>query len=314
VSPTARRVVGLVVVAVAVAVGCTFAGFWQWHRGEDRERAVRILVANFSAEPVAIDALLDSPAATLATTDAWRPVTLTGRYAEGSTVLLRNRPVAGTPSFHLLAPFTVEAPGSDFDGAVLVIDRGWVPMGADASAAASVPEPPPGTVAVEVRLRPAERASTRGAPAGQAHSIAPGPVVAAAGIEHGPVVANAYGSLVEEVPAPTVVPGALALPSTDYGPHRSYAMQWWVFALGALAGFGMLAYREWRGPRSDGEDADDGAPTTTAPTGPAGPTDPGRAGTGDTPPAKPRRQRRRPTAEEEEDALIDAQASETRSR
>ncbi len=307
-SSSARRAVGLVVAAVAVAVGCTFAGFWQWHRGEDRERAVQILVENYSAEPVAIDALLDSPAATLAPTDTWRPVTLTGAYVEGSTILLRNRPVAGTPSFHLLAPFTVTVPGSPFDGAVLVVDRGWVPIGADASDAASVPEPPPGTVTVEVRLRPAERASTRDAPSGQAHSIAPVPVLTAAALDPGSAVANVYGSLVAESPPPAVVPGALASPSTDYGPHRSYAMQWWVFALGALGGFGMLAFREWRGPRSEGEDADDGAPTTTAPAGPT------RApGAGPTSPAKPRRSRR-PTAEEEEDALIDAQASETRSR
>ena len=286
-SPSASRVLGLVLVALLVAAGCTFAGFWQWQRGEDRERDVEILRGNFSATPVAIDAILESPTAPLASTDTWRPVTLEGRYVEDSTVLLRNRPVSGSPAFHLLAPFTIDAPGSSFDGAVLVVDRGWVPLGQDAAGAASVPEPPTGDVSIEVRLRPAERESPRTAPPGQSHSIAPAPVLASTGLGTDSLVAQAYGSLVEESPAPAVVPGALDLPSTDFGPHRSYAMQWWVFALGALVGFGILASRELRGAVS----ADEPAPS-----------------------APERRQRRRPTAEEEEDALIDAQASETRSR
>ncbi len=68
-------------------------------------------------------------------------------------------------------------------------------------------------------------------------------------------------------------------------------MQWWMFALGALFGFGLLA---WRERRVEDEDlTDDGAVEAALPA--------------------PRR-RRRPTAEEEEDALIDAQASDTRSR
>ena len=99
------------------------------------------------------------------------------------------------------------------------------------------------------------------------------------GLEAGELVEHAYGSLVSEDPPPAVVPGALPAPSTDYGPHRSYAMQWWVFGLGALVGFGILARRELRDPAEVELEA-----------------------------PRPRRERRRRTAEEEEDALIDAQA------
>ncbi len=70
-------------------------------------------------------------------------------------------------------------------------------------------------------------------------------------------------------------------PTLDEGPHLSYAMQWIAFALMALVGFVVLARRnaEW-----DAEEA--GLPARPA--------------------RQPRRPRGRPTAEEEEDALVDA--------
>jgi len=313
VTGSARRALGIVALAVVLAVGCTVAGFWQWHRGEQRERAIHTVIANYTADPVTLDALLTAPDAPLPAEDAWRPVVLEGTYVPGATVLLRNRPVAGTPSFHLLAPFTVAAPGTAFDGAVVVVDRGWVPIGTDASGDVEVPEPPSCTVTLEVRVRPAERRSDRDAPAGQAHSIFPAQVLGSAGLAPETVVAGTYASLVSESPPPAVVPGPLAAPSTDYGPHRSYALQWWVFALGGLVAFGVIAYREWRGLGADDAPSDDDAPADD---------DAARSVPAGTRPARPRPARsRRPTAEEEEDALIDAQdalaatqASETRSR
>lgn len=281
--PERARAVRIVLLAVVVAVGCTFAGLWQWGRAEHRERAVEVLRSNWAAEPVALEEVLASPAAPLAEDAAWRAVRLRGRYLEDATVLLRNRPVGGTPAFHLLEPFAIEAPGSPFDGAVLVVDRGWVPIGEDASVPAEVPGPPSGEVGLVVRLRPAEPVSGRQAPAGQTHSVAPRSVTTAPLLVEG-----AYGSLVSEDPAPAVLPAALERPSADYGPHRSYAFQWWVFALGALGGFGWLALREWRGTEG------------LSPS-----------------PAAPRPAPRRRSAEDEEDALLDAseaQARETSSR
>lgn len=285
-SEAARRVVGLVVLAVLVAAGCTVAGLWQWQRGDEREQAVATLRTNYTAEPVPLDELLAAPDAALPEALTWRPVAVTGRYVPGSTVLLRNRPVDGKPAFHVLAALEVDEPGSPFDGALLVIDRGWVPIGTDATGELDVAAPPEGTVTVEARVRPAESRSSRTAPAGQVHTIHPEQVLAASGTT-GSFVARAYGGLVAETPAPDVVLGPLPVPSTDLGPHRSYAMQWWMFALGALVGFGILAWRERR---------DDDATQTRAHA------------------VREPRRRRRPSAEDEEDALIEAQASETSSR
>ncbi|WP_223305132.1 SURF1 family protein [Cellulomonas sp. B6] len=288
-----RRAVGLVVVGIVVAVVCTFLGRWQWHRHVARDAAIAVVETNYSAAPVDLADVVPDPAATLPDADAWRSVEVRGQYLVDATVLLRNRPVDGTPAYHALVPLLVTdaAPGAFGPpadaGRVLVVDRGWVPTGADGSADVDVPAPPAGDVAVTVRLRPGESPSTRTAPAGQAHSIAPAQVLAAGGVDGAPYAA--YGSLVSEVPAPDVALGTLAAPSTDPGSHLSYAFQWWVFALGGLVAFSVSARREWTGTAA--------LPLGPTPTG-GGPADP-------TPARRPRRARGRD--EIDEDAEIDAQ-------
>ncbi|MBO3093242.1 SURF1 family cytochrome oxidase biogenesis protein [Cellulomonas dongxiuzhuiae] len=244
-----RQAVGLVLVAVVVAVTCTFLGRWQWQRHVDRDAAIAVVEANYAAAPVDLADVVPDPDAVLPDTDAWRSVEVSGRYLDDATVLLRNRPVDGTPAYHALVPLLVTdaAPRDAGDpvaaGRVLVVDRGWVPTGADGSVDVDVPAPPRGDVTVTVRLRPGEATSSRDAPARQVQAIAPAQVLTAGGVEGEPYAA--YGALVREQPAAAEPLGALAAPSTDPGSHLSYAFQWWVFALGALAAFGVAARREW---------------------------------------------------------------------
>lgn len=283
-SELVRRAATTVLVAVVVAAGCVAAGVWQWNRHVDRGAAITLVEANYEAPVVPIDQLAGTGA--LSPRDVWRPVTVEGRYL-ADPVLLRNRPVGGVPGFHVLTPLVVGS--GPLTGAVLVVDRGWVPTGEDGSDAGDVPAAPAGTVSVVVRLRADEPASRRDAPPGQVQAIAVDQVrdawLADAGqpeLWTGDTL-GAYGALESEDGAAAAGLGRLPKPSTDPGPHLSYAFQWWVFALGALVGAGVLLTRdarEQRTPQDDGSDAPQGT----------------RA-----------RRRRRPTAEEEEDALLDAQ-------
>ena len=144
--------------------------------------------------------------------------------------------------------------------------------------------PPAGTVQITVRLRADEPASRRDAPARQVQAISVDQVLTAGGIDPATVGAySAYGALAAERPAPPRAIGALPKPSTDPGSHLSYAFQWWTFALGALIGFGRLGWLELheQEPRTGRA---------------ARPGFPGRG-----------RVSRGPSAEEEEDALIDSQ-------
>lgn len=251
-----RRAAGLLVAAVVVAVACTFLGRWQWHRHVDRAAAIAVVEANYAAAAVDLADVVADPAAALPEADAWRSVQVRGRYLDDATVLLRNRPVDGTPAYHALVPLLVTdaAPRAAGDpvasGHVLVVDRGWVPTGADGSVDVEVPAPPAGEVTVTVRLRPGEATSRRDAPPGQVQAIAPAQVLAAGGVDADPYAA--YGALVREDPAAAEPLGALSAPSTDPGSHLSYAFQWWVFALGGFVAFVVAARRELASAPADG--------------------------------------------------------------
>lgn len=277
-----RRWASVMGVAVLVAVGCATAGVWQWHRHLARSAAAALVEANYDADPVPVADLLGA-AGQLPAGDVWRPVLVVGHYRPGASVLLRNRPVDGQPAFHVLETLVVD--DGALTGSVLVVDRGWVPTGDDPAQPAAVPQTPPGTVDVVVRLRPQEPDSSRGAPPGQVQAIAVDQVLAASGATGRAPDVLAYGVVASEDGAPVRDLGAVPRPDTDLGPHLSYAFQWWVFAVGALVGGVLLGVRDARSL--------DGAPAggTVAPA-------PSR--------------RRRPTAEEEEDALLDAQTPAAR--
>ncbi|WNB86814.1 SURF1 family protein [Cellulomonas sp. ATA003] len=294
--PAVRRAIGLVAFSVVLACVCVMLGLWQWHRHEARAAAIEVVEANFGADPVPLDAVLTSPAVPVDDDAVWRPVRVTGRYDADAAVLLRNRPVAGRPAYHVLVPFVVDRP--DGSEALLVVDRGALSVDRTAD---DVP-PPSGTVDLVVRLRADEPASARDAPDGQVQAISVEQVLEAGGVAGDRPAYAGYGALVSESPAAAERLGPLPEPSTDPGSHLSYALQWWTFAVGALIGFAILARREVTaageddvaaddsdGRRDGSDDARGGRPRRTAPVAPA------------------RRRRRAPSAEDVEDALIDAQ-------
>lgn len=278
-----RRAASVLAVALLVAAGCVVAGGWQWTRHEDRSAAVALVTANYDAVPAALPEILGDG---LQPDEVWRPAAVRGSYV--GAAVLRNRPVSGTPAAHALG--VLQIADGPWQGRLLVVDRGWFPA-AQAGEDRTAPE---GDLDVVVRLRAAEPPAERDAPAGQVQAIAVDQVLAAAGVEGDQVVPDAYGVLATEDGRPPSDVTPVPRPDADLGPHLSYAFQWWVFALGALVGAVVLLRRE----------ASDDAAASAAPVD-AGvdtaPTAQGRA----TPTARSR-PRRRPTAEEEEDAILDA--------
>ncbi|GCD21100.1 SURF1-like protein [Cellulomonas algicola] len=319
-SAAARRAVGIVCVGIVLATACVLLGRWQWNRHVWRDAAIAVVTTNYAADPVPLDDVLASTDETLGKADEWRTVEVVGRYDSDATVLLRNRPVDGHPAYHVLVPFVVsDASAGIADdptgaGGVLVVDRGWVPTGEDASAAVDVPAPPTGTVTLTARLRLDERETTRTAPPGQVQAVASSQVLAAGRLDAVPYAA--YAQRLAEDPAPAQVPGTLPPPSTDPGSHLSYAFQWWAFALLILGGSVVIARREAALPTeaATGDGVSGGEPSTAPPgDGASDDTDRRsvRPGAGAAPaghaPDRPAPRRRGGRAEDEEDALIDAQ-------
>lgn len=273
-------ILGAVVVLLAMGV-CIVLGVWQYGRFEERRTEARLVEANYDAEPVDLDAILPAATSDLPTEDEWRPVTLRGEYctAEQCVLYVRNRTLAGQVGFWQLVPF-------ESDQGTLLVVRGWVGTQGDTSAPADPPAVPAGPREVTVRMRPAEPALTdRADPARQLHSTNPERVLEQTG-DLPDLRLGAYGELASEDPAAADAPTSLETPQTGVGPHLSYAVQWWVFALFFPLAWILRARSALKDARAEGTDQ----PAPQRP-GPAGP--------------HRRRPRRRTEDEEEEDALVD---------
>ncbi|MFC7406918.1 SURF1 family protein [Georgenia alba] len=268
------RWLGLGAAALAFAALCVLLGLWQWSRFEDELAQARQVEAAFDAPAAPLPDVLGTDPM-VRPQDEWRRVQVTGRYVPDATLLLRNRPEDGTPAAHLVTPFVADTPQGPL---VVVVDRGWLPT--ETVDAGAVPQAPRAGIALTARLRQAEEPIDRDPPPGQVYTLDPDGVLAAAGVPDlgaDAVVLEGYVAATRELPAPggqfeAAEPlGGYDRPESRWGVNLSYAIQWWLFAVGAPVALVVLARRE----------AAEGEP---APSG-----------------------RRRPSAEEEEDALIDAQ-------
>ncbi|MEH0109877.1 SURF1 family protein [Tersicoccus sp. MR15.9] len=274
---------GWFALAVLFAIMCAFLGHWQLDRRAETVAAIDTIETNYDRAPVPF-AQAAGQFRQFDTAREWTPVQMTGRYLPEQTRVVRNRPLNGQPGFEVLVPFRTSA------GPIVVIDRGWLQLGSNGDSAA-VPAPPAGTVDVVARLKHPEAAVDRGAPAGQLASI--DLTVYAAQIDGQlgtPLATGAYAALDDEKPAPATSPVAFSKPSLDEGPHLSYAMQWFAFGLLGFVGLGYAARQQAWLNRNGGLDDDEDIPVHL------------RSGALK---KRPRRRTRR-TAEDEEDALLDA--------
>ena len=232
--------VRMLLLVMALSVVFVLLGRWQWHRHVSTSRKDSQVIANYNRAPVPLIALLPTVADRLPAIDQWRSVRVSGRYDSGQTVLVRNRPLNGDYGYEVLVPLRTPS------GALLLVDRGWIPNGQTGARPDSVPAPPAGTVQVVARLRPTEPPLNRSAPPGQALRIDLPRIAATLDAPS----YRAYGVLASESPGAATAPTLLPEPSLDPGPYLSYAVQWGGFAVTAYALLGYYAYRE-AGRRAD---------------------------------------------------------------
>lgn len=204
-------------------------GFWQLRRLDERQAFNAIVEARIDEPPVPLDDLLataNDPSAI-----EWRQVTVSGEFRPEQIVWF-NRSQDGVAGDNVLAVL-------DDASAVVVVNRGFVPLGAD------VPPPPSGDVDVLGRIRiPADRQL------GELTDSADGPVSEVRRIDLDQLdaqiegdVARVYLDLIGSVPNVTAVdPVPVPPPTLSQGPHLSYAVQWFIFASAVVLGW-VLAIR-----------------------------------------------------------------------
>lgn len=243
--------IGGFVFCIIFAVATVFLGEWQMDRRMEKLDEINTIVDNYDIEPVSYaDAgyLFND----FNEQRKWTPITVAGEYLEQDTLVARNRPRAGVPGFEVLVPFVTDS------GERLVVDRGWLPLGEDASAPDTIPSPPSGQVQLTVRTVPGEVSLDRGAPEGQVASINLGSIDQQLDYE---IATEAYGLMASETPAPAESPQQLPEPQRDEGPHLSYSMQWFTFGVMSFVVWGWLAYQKAIRNREDemyGEREEDG--------------------------------------------------------
>ena len=267
---------GYLLLAAIFASACVFLGRWQMDRRAETLAEINRVVSNYSAAPVPFAEARDQ-FTQLDPAKEWTQVELKGSYDVAGQRVVRNRPLNGQPGYEVVVPFHLAT------GETVVIDRGWLPIGNENPGSPdSVPEPPSGDVTAVVRLKHPEPGLQRGAPEGQLASIDLPAYAAELGY---PLLTGAYGQLASETPPAEEMPVPFPMPSTEEGTHLSYSLQWFAFGVLMFVGFGYAARQQARNAAIDAED-ENGTEHSAAPV---------------------RRKRKHPSAEEEEDALLDAQ-------
>lgn len=225
------RYLALLAFCLVLAATCTAAGGWQVDRYGEKRRANAALRANDEQAPTPVGDVLrtDQPAEPRL---RFRRVTATGRYDPGGQVLVRLREVDSQIGYLVVTPLRTAG------GALLVV-RGFVPARGSATETPAVPDPPAGTVEVTGRVFPSEDGrSQSGLPAGQVDRIDVPALAARLG-------AATYGGYVELISSRPADTGLVATPGPDLsnpaggaleGQHLAYIVQWFFFALLALAG------------------------------------------------------------------------------
>jgi cytochrome oxidase assembly protein ShyY1 len=211
-------------VLVLTVVGLfALAGVWQLHRlGEKRERNAMILERRTHVATTIKDVKRH----------LYERAHLSGTYDTDNEFVLIGRPnAAGQGGNHVLTPLRV---GSR----TIVVDRGWVPFETARDKATPVRR----RVEVTGFLMPPERSplGTSKSSSREVSRIDTDQIAAALPYRIEP----AYVLLQTQTPPQRGLPETVPPPNFDEGPHKAYAMQWFLFIVVALSVYGALLRRE----------------------------------------------------------------------
>jgi hypothetical protein len=217
-------VITLMVVMVNLAT-------WQLDRHQQRKDFNATLVQRFEAPVRPLDELLQSgePADI-----EWLPTAVTGTYLQGEDISLVNVSQNGAAGYDAITPLLLS------NGKVVLVNRGFLPL------VAEFPPAPSGEVSILGRIRATSERRT-----GAVSDPATGELAEVQRIDidrlqqqiDGELV-PVYVQLLKSTPTEAPTLSTIADPDFSNGPHLSYTVQWFFFALCAAGGWVALVRRE----------------------------------------------------------------------
>jgi surfeit locus 1 family protein len=223
-----RRLIAFVVLAIVLGAIFVRLGFWQLARLGERRAANRAVAAQLAMAPEPFAAVARAP------DGVNRRARVEGALDYQSEFVVTGRSRNGSPGVHIMTPLRV--PGTD---SAILVNRGWV-YSADAAT-------------IDLPRWREERTTFSGftqlLPSGTAamvrgRGLRPLTLEGARQLVTYPVY-TLY--LVAQDSASATAPTRLPLPALDEGPHLSYAIQWFAFAVIALGGTLAVIQRTRRG-------------------------------------------------------------------
>lgn len=223
------RIVVFVALATVFAALFVRLGFWQLDRLAERRARNAILAARLEDAPADFSALRD--------TSGYRRAVLSGVPDYDNEIIYAGRSRNGSPGVYLVTP--VRRDGNDTAVAVV---RGWVYAPDASTIDASNWREPRSSFSGYVLSLPAGVAGAGTSSAGRRvrslthaglRQLLPYPL------------ASMY-LVAQDSAAAGATPARLDEPALDNGPHLSYAIQWFSFALIALVGAGIVVVRARR--------------------------------------------------------------------
>jgi surfeit locus 1 family protein len=227
-----RRTLAFIIFALAMAAGCVRLGIWQLSRLSERRARNAIIGQRLDAPPAPWDsATRDSAAA------RYRRVQLTGRYDYAKELVMTSRSRNGAPGVYVITPLIVDS------GLPVLVNRGWAyaadgmsidlakwKEGDTATVDGFLDDfvPAAGVVATPSQPRGVRHLVRDSLEARLGERVARFLVVQRLGSDQ----SDSLQHLVRVAP-----------PALDDGPHRSYAVQWFAFALIAIVGTTVVARR-----------------------------------------------------------------------
>jgi len=200
-----RRDIKLAFVACLVAAGCISAGIWQLDRLAGRRARNAVLAARLALPPLEVRRGLSADSA------RQRRVTARGVYDFAAERTWPGRSFEGTPGVALMTPLRLD------DGAEVLVDRGWVFSPDAFHVDHSLYREPDTALVTGIAMVP---------PRGRGDVDVSGFLPFVIQLEG----RDPAGGLPRRWPPPVL----------DNGPHLSYAIQWFSFALIALVGTAVM--------------------------------------------------------------------------